>query len=364
MIVKKQAVIPQSLKPAHTTDRERRTVAPGTGMSRHPSTSRHRTMTTSTAHRVELAEPDTLDTDETSMARQLAERIRHINADITPSSRPAAPKPANERRAANHRMTFNPLHPSMELPPDQLIRLMGMHAKQMQKERRKRRSTSPRPAVIEASDFDHITPIEELQENSAQSRPGRLKALTLILMITAGMGLYSLAPFTFDSTDGIPENGIPPSISDTQTTPSPATMDSPAPKQPENPETPAVEPPPAAVTPGDASGAPFAEPETGMKDLAATLADEPVDMTDLDSMASEPESGIAMPESMADTGLNDIEETTGGIRGPAFSPPAMAESLPGETGQAATVDMTTARDQAPDMEPSQAAPAEMDSELF
>ena len=45
-------------------------------------------------------------------------------------------------RAANVRSSFNPLHPSMELPPEQLIRLLGLESKKIRKQKR----TQPAPA--------------------------------------------------------------------------------------------------------------------------------------------------------------------------------------------------------------------------
>ena len=49
-------------------------------------------------------------------------------------------------------LAFNPLHPSMELPPEQLIRLLGMESKKTRKHMKTRRSSKqqkPLPAINE-----------------------------------------------------------------------------------------------------------------------------------------------------------------------------------------------------------------------
>ncbi|MGD8843623.1 MAG: hypothetical protein PVJ83_09130, partial [Gammaproteobacteria bacterium] len=48
---------------------------------------------------------------------------------------------SNEPRTRGSHMNFNPLHPSMELPPEQLIRLLGMEGKKS----RKKSKTAVRP---------------------------------------------------------------------------------------------------------------------------------------------------------------------------------------------------------------------------
>lgn len=91
-----------------------------------------------TSKTTQLAEDLTLEefgSDQAQLARELAGRIQQLHDNKSPvktdtgHSTPAKP--------AAQRMTFNPLHPSMELPPEQLIRLMGMHAQQLAVEARK-----------------------------------------------------------------------------------------------------------------------------------------------------------------------------------------------------------------------------------
>ena len=47
----------------------------------------------------------------------------------------------NKSGQRGNQLNFNPLHPSMELPPEQLIRLLGMESKKMRKSRKARRAS-------------------------------------------------------------------------------------------------------------------------------------------------------------------------------------------------------------------------------
>jgi hypothetical protein len=85
---------------------------------------------------------------EAVQARRLAEQIDNLSRERTmherktamnnaslvgsESSRRASDKP----RASGSQSNFNPLHPSMELPPEQLIRLLGLGGKKTRKQRK------------------------------------------------------------------------------------------------------------------------------------------------------------------------------------------------------------------------------------
>jgi hypothetical protein len=84
-----------------------------------------------------------------SLSQNTATQTRRKQAVMTDSTtidsgqtqkkqRRATDKP----RAANVRSSFNPLHPSMELPPEQLIRLLGLESKKIRKQKR----SQPAPA--------------------------------------------------------------------------------------------------------------------------------------------------------------------------------------------------------------------------
>ena len=78
-----------------------------------------------------------------SLSQNTATQTRRKQAVMTDSTtidsgqakkkqRRATDKP----RSANVRSSFNPLHPSMELPPEQLIRLLGLESKKIRKQKR------------------------------------------------------------------------------------------------------------------------------------------------------------------------------------------------------------------------------------
>jgi len=92
---------------------------------------------------------------EAVQARKLAEQIDNLSQHApTPTRKQAAMtdsttidkgktakkerRATDKPRAANTRSGFNPLHPSMELPPEQLIRLLGLESKKIRKHKRSR----------------------------------------------------------------------------------------------------------------------------------------------------------------------------------------------------------------------------------
>ena len=116
---------------------------------------------------------DNFCSDETAMARDLAQRIHRIQSGQIDSA--TQPPPASTKtKSATHSMTFNPLHPSMELPPEQLIRLRNMHVKQISKEARKgsakrHHSTSKQTAKTEPAQFSRIEE-EYSEDNNHQTK--------------------------------------------------------------------------------------------------------------------------------------------------------------------------------------------------
>ncbi|HHJ16322.1 MAG TPA: hypothetical protein ENJ80_06450, partial [Gammaproteobacteria bacterium] len=102
---------------------------------------------------------------EAVQARRLAEHIENLSRDAAAQQRKRKPvmttdtnivdpghaqrlkRRADDRPApGGSQMSFNPLHPSMELPPEQLIRLLGMESKKTRKVRKSRKAAAPAPA--------------------------------------------------------------------------------------------------------------------------------------------------------------------------------------------------------------------------
>ncbi len=90
---------------------------------------------------------------ETAKARRLAEQVSDLSlhtpttakrmntmtesTTIDPGKTRRKQRRASDRpRAAGAQSSFNPLHPSMELPPEQLIRLLGLESKRIRKPKR------------------------------------------------------------------------------------------------------------------------------------------------------------------------------------------------------------------------------------
>ncbi len=102
-------------------------------------------------------------------ARRLAEHIENLSQEAAAYKRKrkhtmtdtAIVDPGHaqrlQRRAADkpapsgNQLNFNPLHPSMELPPEQLIRLLGMESKKIRNSRKARHTSEQTPAVTLAT---------------------------------------------------------------------------------------------------------------------------------------------------------------------------------------------------------------------
>jgi len=95
---------------------------------------------------------------EAVQARRLAEQIENLSRETAASRHIRKPAmtdttivdPGHAKRRqrktdgkpgpSGNRLNFNPLHPSMELPPEQLIRLLGMESKKIRKSMKKRQA--------------------------------------------------------------------------------------------------------------------------------------------------------------------------------------------------------------------------------
>jgi hypothetical protein len=120
---------------------------------------------------------------ETVQARRLAEQIDTLSQNTTARkgkqamTTPPTPDPGyrqrQQRRASDKSMTggsqssFNPLHPSMELPPEQLIRLLGLEDKKSRKKRKPQPASKPSPATANTN-FKNV---EKRQRPQVEQHP-------------------------------------------------------------------------------------------------------------------------------------------------------------------------------------------------
>ena len=102
-------------------------------------------------------------------ARRLAEHIENLSQEtaaykhkwkhtmtdstiVDPGHKQRLQRRTDDKLASSgSQLNFNPLHPSMELPPEQLIRLLGMESKKIRKSRKTRRSPKQAPAATLAT---------------------------------------------------------------------------------------------------------------------------------------------------------------------------------------------------------------------
>jgi len=98
-------------------------------------------------------------------ARRLAEHIENLSQEtaaykhkwkhtmtdstiVDPGHKQRLQRRADDKSGSSgSQLNFNPLHPSMELPPEQLIRLLGMESKKIRKSRKTHRSPKQAPAA-------------------------------------------------------------------------------------------------------------------------------------------------------------------------------------------------------------------------
>jgi len=124
-------------------------------------------------------------------ARRLAEHVgdlsqdtaaykqkrKHVMKDTTVVDPGHAQR--QQRRTDGHsgsrgnKLNFNPLHPSMELPPEQLIRLLGMESKKIRKSRKARHATKPATSSslkkVDAR-VDNTPPVKAKPQTKAKPR--------------------------------------------------------------------------------------------------------------------------------------------------------------------------------------------------
>lgn len=107
---------------------------------------------------------------EAIQARRLAEQIEMASLQNQPSqgtqdmvqaskhnsatSRGSEKGTSEEAPAGGNRMAFNPLHPSMELPPEQLIRLLGLETKKTRKQDARQARKRPETPVPRSAGHD------------------------------------------------------------------------------------------------------------------------------------------------------------------------------------------------------------------
>ena len=176
-------------------------------------------MTANTTHLAENISLENFESKETAFARELAERIHRLHNRKLNSQNNSGSIPAKSTKPAAQRMTFNPLHPSMELPPEQLIRLMGMHSQQMAIETRKNkgRNTSVRHRDTSRLDGDYSD-----EDESPQSYI-RLSLLILTLISVSAyfiLGKMGIDPASFIISQSIIEQNPPTAVTPTIQQPS------------------------------------------------------------------------------------------------------------------------------------------------
>lgn len=115
---------------------------------------------------------------EAIQARRLAEQIETVSLQDRPSQGTNSmansskqdsgtdQRPEKSARdtapAGAHRLAFNPLHPSMELPPEQLIRLLGLETKKTRKEDARQSPKRGQEPVRRSAIPDQAKPREQL----------------------------------------------------------------------------------------------------------------------------------------------------------------------------------------------------------
>jgi hypothetical protein len=109
---------------------------------------------------------------EALQARRLAEQIDNLSREGTTQERKTvmndaslvdsgrSRRAADKPRASGSQSNFNPIHPSMELPPEQLIRLLGLEGKKTRTQRKPPRVKAAVPAKKE------VNPAEEPARDS------------------------------------------------------------------------------------------------------------------------------------------------------------------------------------------------------
>ncbi len=107
-------------------------------------------------------------------ARRLAEQIQNLSQDGAAQKRKPVmndtslvdPSPArrasDKHRTSGSPTSFNPLHPSMELPPEQLIRLLGLEGKKTRKRRKPAAANEVKPPK-------EVVPAKELAPNAGST---------------------------------------------------------------------------------------------------------------------------------------------------------------------------------------------------
>jgi hypothetical protein len=147
-----------------------------------------------TSKTTQLAENLTLEefgSDEAQLARELAGRIQQLHNTNKESPRTTGPEQTKPTKPVAQRMTFNPLHPSMELPPEQLIRLMAMHSQQLAIEARKHKPGKEKSAVTDIRPNKPAAPgLLELEYSDEYETPRPYKRLAAAMLVLVCISAY------------------------------------------------------------------------------------------------------------------------------------------------------------------------------
>ena len=148
---------------------------------------------------------------EAIQARRLAEQIEMVSLQNQPSqgtqdmvqaskqksatSRGPEKGTSEKAPAGGNRMAFNPLHPSMELPPEQLIRLLGLETKKTRKQdarqaRKRPETPAPRSAGHDTKPSAQLPPPIRPQRSraaAAHTRTEKSRSGLLLPAIAVGV---------------------------------------------------------------------------------------------------------------------------------------------------------------------------------
>ncbi len=151
---------------------------------------------------------------EAIQARRLAEQIEMVSLQnrqsqgfqdmvhISKQDSGVSPRPEKSRRetapAEGNRMAFNPLHPSMELPPEQLIRLLGLETKKTRKKDARqapKRTQTPVPRPASGADIKPAAqlppPIRPQRSRAAAAHTRAQKSRSSLFLPAIAVGILA-----------------------------------------------------------------------------------------------------------------------------------------------------------------------------
>lgn len=290
------------------------------GVERRLSSAQRRLVSQLAGH---TAYPGTAAKDEATLARELAAYIQQMNkqqASRQPAIRVKKTQPSST--AAAQRLIFNPLHPSQELPPEQLIRLINIHSGKeplFQDKPRRKRTGKPASSPADALKTPVRQPAirfamaEEPFEEPKSRRP--LVLGTVAVMVVAGT--IALAMYLGGDASGqTAEGGIDRQLGAVAATAPIAAQAQPAtPKKTTQPKT------VSTVTAARKSTARPQEPEPAEKPVKPSVRTVSQASTPMVAETVRPESARenyareAMPDNDAVTKSDIVEPESGGLYG-------------------------------------------------